>query len=469
VPPFGEDDQENSIQLRLTKEGEIIFRYGKIESARIFVLDVPSFMAIIPSDENLDLHEVMSSSANLSEQLETEGAWIQSIGMETREIIHAIVTNLIWLMIGFVAFILLIFPFFYNSSLVRPINKLLHGVRKVNEGDLDTEVPISVKDEIGYLTHNFNKMTQSLRNYNEKMESLVSERTAKLEKSLKTLQAAQQQLVQQEKLASLGQLTAGIAHEIKNPLNFVNNFSDLSMELIEETKEDIKNAKKRMNNSSDEGSKTQEIIKTIETNLEIVETNLSKISNHGLRADGIVKSMLQHSRGGSEKVELTDLNMLVKEYVNLAFHGMRASPNPINVDIDLKLDDAIGEVPLIAEDFSRVIVNLCNNAFDAMREKSKTPNGLSRPDYNPILKVRTKRSKNHISIEIEDNGIGIPEEIKEDVLQPFFTTKKGTQGTGLGLSITHDILKAHGGEIFIESEYKSYTLFKILLNTNHNE
>jgi signal transduction histidine kinase/ligand-binding sensor domain-containing protein len=306
-----------------------------------------------------------------------------------------------------------------------------------------------------------------------------------LEVAHKNLEAAQHQLVQQEKLASLGQLTAGIAHEIKNPLNFVNNFSDVSLEMIDEALEEL-------------GKSTQDVHKAeTVTILMDIKTNLAKIHEHGSRADGIVQSMLMHSRGGSGKMEPTDLNAVVKEYVNLAFHGMRAGKDPINVDIDLQLSEKVGDVPLIAEDFSRVILNLTNNAFDAMREseavhkrdvRSEVPGVvMAKPSamqdsghrsersdghdssgaqgsqaYKPKLIVRTKSENGQITIEIEDNGPGIPDDIKDKILQPFFTTKKGTQGTGLGLSITHDIIKAHGGSLGINS-HPGQTTFTIHL------
>jgi signal transduction histidine kinase len=256
----------------------------------------------------------------------------------------------------------------------------------------------------------------------------------KAEAALLELKATQSQLVQQEKLASLGQLTAGIAHEIKNPLNFVNNFSEVSLELIEEVMEEV-NA---------QGLAPQQTITEI---LKDIESNLRKIHEHGSRANSIVSSMLQHSRGGTGKKEPEDLNALVKEYVNLCFHGMRAGKNPINVSISLDLDPKIHEVSLIHEDFTRVIINLCNNAFDAMRQKKL----LNPEDYLPKLSVRTKSERDFIVIEVEDNGPGISDDIKDKILQPFFTTKKGTEGTGLGLSITHDIVKAHGGELKVES------------------
>ena len=267
-----------------------------------------------------------------------------------------------------------------------------------------------------------------------------------IEQSYANLKATQAQLVQQEKLASLGQLTAGIAHEIKNPLNFVNNFSEVSIEMIDEIREELGNS-----NSPHQ---------SITDILNDIEANLRKIHEHGTRADGIVKSMLMHSRGGSGKMEPTDLNALIKEYVNLSFHGMRAGKNPINVDIQLDLDDSIGKIALIEEDFSRVILNLCNNAFDAMHDKL-TGDGKPGTGYIPKLTVRTKSDNGKIMIEVEDNGPGIPDEIKDKILQPFFTTKKGTEGTGLGLSITHDIVKAHGCEILVNTKENEGTAFTI--------
>jgi signal transduction histidine kinase len=291
---------------------------------------------------------------------------------------------------------------------------------------------------------------------------MIREERDRLEIALNELRATQAQLVQQEKLASLGQLTAGIAHEIKNPLNFVNNFSEVSLELIDEALEELSAVKAQCTASPElpNASPGMESFNDIQEILADVQSNLTKIHQHGSRANGIVSSMLQHSRGGSGKPEPTDLNALVKEYVNLAFHGMRAGKSPINVDIQLDLDESLGKVNLIGEDFSRVVLNMANNAFDAMREKAKTASA-----YTPQLMVRTKRSATGVEISVTDNGPGIPDEIKDKILQPFFTTKKGTEGTGLGLSITHDIIKAHGGELTLESVEGKATLFKIYLPT----
>jgi signal transduction histidine kinase len=254
----------------------------------------------------------------------------------------------------------------------------------------------------------------------------------------------------------------------------VNNFSDVSIEMIDEVLEELGKMEEN------------EHVLLASSILTDIKTNLTKIHQHGTRADAIVKSMLMHSRGGDGKLVPTKLNPLIKEYVNLAFHGMRAGKNAIDVEVELLLDESIGEVPLIAEDFSRVILNLCNNAFDAMRESQELHKRQSGSLPSEIvneegeikgargevsiaftsrskLTVRTHHEVDKIIIEIEDNGPGIPDDIKDKILQPFFTTKKGTQGTGLGLSITHDIIKAHGGRLAIESNERRGTVCTIYL------
>jgi signal transduction histidine kinase len=286
------------------------------------------------------------------------------------------------------------------------------------------------------------------------LEILVAARTSEilrqkeeLQETLYNLKDTQEQLIQQEKLASLGQLTAGIAHEIKNPLNFVNNFSELSMDFVEEIEEEMT----KIPESPEKGN--------ILELLEDVKSNLGKIRHHGSRADSIVKSMLLHSRGGTGTKDPTDLNAMIREYANLAFHGMRANPNPINVDVQLHLDETLPKIDLNAEDFSRVILNLVKNAFDAMREKiAKMGN-----EYKAKVEIRTQDQGTNVLIQVEDNGPGVPDEIRDKLLMPFFTTKKGTEGTGLGLSITHDIIKSHEGSLTIESKVGEFTRFTILI------
>lgn len=321
-------------------------------------------------------------------------------------------------------------------------------------------VSIRFRETLDNVTQEANKVLkvteekkELLHNQNLLLEQQVNERTQELKKSLEELKEVQEQLIQQEKLASLGQLTAGIAHEIKNPLNFVNNFSELSLELIEEAREEFKKVDEELKNK----------IFELPNLLNDIEHNLKTIHKHGSRADSIVKSMLEHSRGSSGKKEPIQFNSLVKEFVNLSYHGMRAGNYPINVNIKFDLVDSIKEVHIIPENFSRVIVNLCNNAFDAIREKLSETEKVKAEKYSPKLTVRTKMIDNTVTLEIEDNGSGIPEEIKNKIMQPFFTTKKGTEGTGLGLSITNDIVKAHGGKLEVESKENQYTLFRVYL------
>jgi signal transduction histidine kinase len=277
---------------------------------------------------------------------------------------------------------------------------------------------------------------------------LLMHKNDELSSVITTLKSTQDQLIQQEKLASLGQLTAGIAHEIKNPLNFVNNFSELSIELVQEAREELTAA--ATGDTSMVGH-----------SLDDIEANLKVILSHGTRANNIVKSMLQHSREGKGQVFPTDLNAMLIEYCNLAFHGMRAGSKSIDLELEFDLDDLVGEVELVAEDMSRVIMNICNNAFDAMYEK-KQKGGLG-SYYKPKLKVSTQYENKQVVVRLSDNGSGIPETIKEKILQPFFTTKKGTDGTGLGLSITHDIILAHGGHLDVESELGEGATFVISL------
>ena len=267
----------------------------------------------------------------------------------------------------------------------------------------------------------------------EQKRKSVEETNNALQQSLDDLKAAQTQLVQAEKMASLGELTAGIAHEIQNPLNFVNNFSEVSKELLDEMKEEIEKG-----NYDEAKDIANDVIQ-----------NLEKISLHGKRADGIVKGMLQHSRTSSGQKELTDINALADEYFRLAFHGLRAKDKTFNAAMKTDYDESIGLIKIIPQDIGRVILNLITNAFYVVTEKKKQlPEG-----YEPVVSVSTKKEMNKVIVKVTDNGNGIPQKILDKIFQPFFTTKPTGQGTGLGLSLAFDIVtKGHGGELKVETK-----------------
>lgn len=278
----------------------------------------------------------------------------------------------------------------------------------------------------------------------EQKRLAVEESNAALQKSLEDLKAAQAQLIHAEKMASLGELTAGIAHEIQNPLNFVNNFSEVSLELISEMKAEIESG-----NSEDAKVLAEDIAQ-----------NLEKIAHHGKRADAIVKGMLQHSRSTSAQKEPTDINVLCDEYLRLAYHGLRAKDKSFNAKFETDLDEDISKANVIPQEIGRVLLNLINNAFYAVSEKEKS----AAAGYQPTVTVSTKKRNDAIEICVTDNGNGIPEKIREKIFQPFFTTKPTGQGTGLGLSLSYDIItKAHGGELKVETKEGEGTAFVVLL------
>ncbi len=261
------------------------------------------------------------------------------------------------------------------------------------------------------------------------LEEQVTKRTAELKQSLEELKSTQSQLIQSEKMASLGELTAGIAHEIQNPLNFVNNFSEVNNELVDE-----------INNEND--------IDGIKAIANDIKQNSEKILFHGKRADAIVKGMLQHSRQTSGTKEPTDINALCDEYLRLSYHGLRAKDKNFNADFKTDFDENIGSINIIQQDIGRVLLNLYNNAFYAVSEKKKTAD----EDYQPTVSIQTKKINDKIEVRVKDNGNGIPQNIVDKIFQPFFTTKPTGQGTGLGLSLSYDIIKAHGGEIKMKTK-----------------
>jgi two-component system, NtrC family, sensor kinase len=300
------------------------------------------------------------------------------------------------------------------------------------------------------------KENQALESKNVNLESLVDARTKEitskndeLEKKIQELKDTQDQLIHSEKMASLGELTAGIAHEIQNPLNFVNNFSEVTNELITELKQEI------INEHID-----KELVLEI---LGDMANNLEKIVHHGKRADGIVKGMLQHSRKGSGEKELTDINALADEYLRLSYHGLRAKDKAFNANMETNLSPDVDKIMAYPQEIGRVFLNIITNAFHATQEK-KLLQASADVVYAPMVKVITKKVDAIIIIEIIDNATGIPEEKIDKIFQPFFTTKPTGQGTGLGLSIAYDIItKLHGGKIKIESKVGEGTKFIIEL------
>jgi signal transduction histidine kinase len=271
------------------------------------------------------------------------------------------------------------------------------------------------------------------------------------EAALRELQTAQASLVHAQKMAALGQLTAGIAHEIKNPLNFVNNFASLSIELLDELKEASAQALGGL-----EAGKHAEFVETIE----MLTGNLEKITEHGRRADGIVKSMLQHSRGGIGDRQATDLNELAEEALNLVYHGTRAQDQTFNITMERDFDRNLVPIDVVPQDVMRVFLNLVGNGFYAANKRSRAGDGT----FRPVLKVTTREAGDAVEIRVRDNGIGIPVEHREKLFQPFFTTKPTGEGTGLGLSISYDIVtQQHGGTITVESEVGNFTEFTVRL------
>ena len=285
----------------------------------------------------------------------------------------------------------------------------------------------------------------------KKNEEIESQRDS-LETTLSDLKSTQKQLIQSEKMASLGELTAGIAHEIQNPLNFVNNFSDVNKELLAEMKDEMDKG-----NADDAKAIANDVIE-----------NEEKINHHGKRADAIVKGMLQHSRVSSGVKEPTDINALCDEYLRLSYHGLRAKDKSFNAILKTDFDEHIGKINIVAQDIGRVILNLINNAFYACNERSRASTSSAGHSYEPTVSVTTKRSENHVIITVSDNGNGIPEKIIDKIFQPFFTTKPTGQGTGLGLSLSYDIIKAAGGEIKVETKEGDGSEFTIILPDKTN-
>ena len=344
-------------------------------------------------------------------------------------------------------------------SITVPLKQLDRGIASITRGELNVAMPPSGVPEIAAMTRTLGMLRDSLvdrdRLERERQHAELETRAARdtAEAALHDLKAAQANLIQAEKMASLGQLTAGIAHEIKNPLNFVNNFAGLSVGLLDELNEAVAPAlaslDERRRREVDEAS-------------DMLIGNLQRIVEHGRRADNIVKSMLAHSRsGGGGDRETVDLNALVDESLNLAYHGARAQDQNFNVTIERAYGENIAPIALVPQDMTRVLLNLYGNAFYATnRRQRETNNG----EYRPTLKVTTHELGKAVEVRVRDNGGGIPSEIRDKLFQPFFTTKPTGEGTGLGLSISYEIVtKQHRGTIEVSSALGEFTEFTVCL------
>ena len=453
----------NTMQLVLHSNGIIVLAYDQL-AAQAGYYHSYGVRGLHPGGANPETVRIQFSN-DLPYELEAGTSLFEDYGIRFRQFVHSKVSKLAYMMLGATLFILIAFPIVFRANVMKPLKTLLEGVKHVNTGNFEVEVPIQTYDEIGALTDHFNRMTDSLKQadqalkaYAEDLEQRVAARTRdlktkkdELEKALRNLQTMQAQLIQVEKMASLGQLTAGIAHEIKNPLNFVNNFAQVSAELTQELAACIATHQHHLD-TGDLGE--------IEGLLEDLRLNSEKINEQGKRADSIVNSMMQHTRGTSGHRESTDVNVLLDEYVNLAYHGMRARQVAFNTTIERDYDEAVGKILLVPQEIGRVFINLLNNAFYAVNEKAKIQDG----SFKPRVSVSTRRLDDAVEIRVRDNGSGIPEKIRAKVFEPFFTTKPSGSGTGLGLSLSYDIVvQGHGGRLRVESEPGVFTEFIISL------
>lgn len=350
--------------------------------------------------------------------------------------------------------------------MVVPIRRLQSGAERLGSGVRGQPIEIHTGDEIETLADRFNQMAEKIQESHDTLEAKVEARTEELqarehdarearlaaERALASLQTAQDRLVETQKLASLGQLTAGIAHEIKNPLNFVNNFAELSTELTDELRATL---------AAEDTLRSEAARSEIDDLTQMLTANLAKIVEHGKRADSIVKNMLLHSRSGVGERRAADLNALVEESLNLAYHGARAESPDFNVTLRKDLDPAIGEIDIYPQEITRILLNLFGNGFYAVRERQRSG---AEPGFEPTLSVSTRELADRVEIRVRDNGTGIPDQARAKIFDPFFTTKPPGEGTGLGLSLSYDIVvKQHGGAFEVETEAGRFTEFIVTL------
>ncbi len=343
---------------------------------------------------------------------------------------------------------------FVGRYMIRRLVGLATAMRSMAGGDLEVPVEVKGNDEVTDMANAlevFRRYALEVQRLNlvEKLAEELDAKNHTLEQTLEHLEQAQEQIVAEQKLASLGQLTAGVAHEIKNPLNFVSNFSEVSVELVDEIEEVMEEAK----------TGEVELSEEITPILSDLRLNLQKVKEHSQRADGIVRSMLEHSRSGPGNWRETDVNALLKQYVDLSYHAVRAHNSDFNMTLTQDLDPAMGLLEVVPQDIGRVFLNLVTNACQALDEKRLNSDG----GFAPELRIASRRLEDHAEFDIRDNGPGIPEELRERIFEPFVTTKKPGEGTGLGLSLITDILTRHGGSIHLDTEVGVFTEMRVIL------
>ena len=358
--------------------------------------------------------------------------------------------------VGIVALVLIAW-LLVGRVLVRRITSLAASMRRMASGDLETSVDVGGHDEVTDMADALEVFRQHALevqrlNLVEMLAEEVRGKNVELEGVLSDLRRAQDQVVLQEKLAALGQLTAGVAHEIKNPLNFIKNFSEISRELTEEMKEILDDSREKLDD------KTREELDDVTGEL---DTSLSKIVEHSLRADSIVRGMLAHSRESSGELESVDVNAMLMEYANLAYHSRRALDSEFNVTFHQEFDERAGAIQAVPQDMSRVFLNLVTNACQATDERRKDESESEK--YQPTLWLKTRRKDEMVEVRVRDNGTGIPESVIAKIFEPFFTTKATNEGTGLGLSISNDIVRRHGGEMSVDSSEGEFAEFVVRL------
>lgn len=463
--------QDNRLEENLARLGEI----GKSPEG-IISLRQEELLRLEQEQETLTKARITSESLvsevnNLVAQINEEALQSSAAAQESAQtgILFLILLNLLGTIGAFA-----LGSLFVRRYLVNRLVGLASAMREMASGDLEVPVQVEghdvfrpekgsanyVKQNIKYLIWNdevtdmvkalevFRRYAHEVQRLNlvEKLAKELDVKNENLEQALTNLKAAQEQVIAEQKLASLGQLTAGVAHEIKNPLNFVSNFANVSIELADEIEELMKPA---------EGPDLEEI----RSILDELRTSLRKIKEHGNRADNIVRSMLEHSRSKEGEWRKTNLNALLKEYVDLSYHSLRAEDNSFNAAMHQDLDPNMQEVVVVPQDICRVFLNLVTNAFQAMNEKQKKVGG----DYLPELTISSRQLDDHVEFCIRDNGPGIPETMRDKIFEPFMTTKEPGKGTGLGLSLTTDILIRHGGSIQVDTETGHYTEMRVLL------